>query len=382
MNVKSKKENAIGIDRIVRIFVRVEQINSSIKKRIFISPLDWGLGHASRMVPLIKYYQNKGHKILIGTEGKAAAFLLDIFPDIPQIILPGYRIRYAHRYTEWKLLMQIPQLIIAIIREHFLLKKIVKKYDIEIVISDSRFGLWHSHTQNYIISHQLQILYPDSWKLSGLFLNFINRYFLNNFDQCLVPDTKKHQISGRLSQNHKIKNPYFMGPLSRFSALDLEQNNQNSEELVFVLSGPEPQRSLFENLIIKQLQQSQIKALLITGNPEENYRIALGNNITRIAHLPIQQFAQTLKRAKVVFSRSGYSSLMDYAALHLKQIVLVPTPKQTEQEYLAELFDQNQVCFHQTQNDFSLTEALEKVKDYHGFSIQEFSEYKNSFPPL
>jgi UDP-N-acetylglucosamine:LPS N-acetylglucosamine transferase len=360
----------------------VEQKNTLIKKRIFISPLDWGLGHASRLVPLIQHYQNKGHQILIGAEGKTAAFLIDIFPDIPQIHFPGYHIRYARRNTEWKLLMQIPQLIKAIIREHFLLKKIVKKYDIEIVFSDNRFGLWHLHTKNYILSHQLQILYPDSWKLSGKIVNFMNRYFLNSFDQCLVPDTKNHQFSARLSQNNKIKNPYFTGPLSRFKAIKLEPVEKKSEDLVFVLSGPEPQRSLFEELIIKQLEKNQLKAIIITGNPEENYPITVKKNITRVAHLPILSFAQTLQGAKVVFSRSGYSSLMDYAALHLKQVVLIPTPKQTEQEYLAKLFDQNQFCFHQTQDHFSIHEAVERVKNYRGFQREDFSDFKNYFPPL
>ena len=345
-----------------------------LSKRLFISPLDWGLGHASRLIPLIENLKKDGHFILLGTEPKTAAFLSEIFPDLPQIPLKGYGIKYGKLNTYLKLLFQIPRLTLAIIQEHRSLKKIVKEYNINTIISDSRFGLWNKNTQNFIISHQLQILFPPKLWFFGKLLNWTNTFLLNRFDACLIPDNKNHDFSGILSQNKAIKNQQFLGSLSRFSlqkeSLEISQNNQ----LVFIFSGPEPQRSIFEDIVISQLKKTSYTALLISGQPDKNYSQQITPLIKKVSHLRDKEFAKTLKQAKCVFSRSGYSSIMDYAALNLKQIVLIPTPNQTEQEYLANKFHKANYCFTEKQQDFSLENSLKEVKLFKGF-------YNVEYPP-
>lgn len=354
------------------IFVFMDLDNANNKKRFFISPLDWGLGHASRLVPIIHFLQKKGHIIFLGTNTKNSAFYQAIFPNIPQITIKGYGITYAKKHMIFNLILQIPRIKLAIFREYFQLKKIVNKHNIDTVISDSRFGLWNKKTKNYIISHQLQILYPRHLWPFGRLLNWTNKLLLNQFDTCLIPDSEDHLFSGLLSKNDKIKNQKFIGPLSRFSLIESSQTEQ-SKQLVFVLSGPEPQRSLFEDLIIDQLKQSSFSALLISGEPEKEYEKQIGPNIKKIAHLTDIEFAKTLKEAAVVFSRSGYSSIMDYAALQLKQVVLIPTPHQTEQEYLAQKLKKSKNCYSCSQKDFSLKESLENVKFFNGFSKDFYS---------
>ncbi len=341
------------------------------KKRMFVSPLDWGLGHASRLVPIISELRKQGHFILLGTEPKTAAFLKEIFPDILHIQLKGYGIKYGKNKIHWKLLLQIPQIKLAILREHFHLRKIVKEYQIDTVISDSRFGLWHKKTQNIIVSHQLQILYPQKMWVYGKLLNLTNRLLLNRFDVCLIPDDENHRFSGLLSQNKAINTQQFIGLLSRFSLQNKNSTTIQNYDLVFVFSGPEPQRTIFEENVINQLKNTLYSALLISGQPEKNYSQQLTANIKKVSHLSDNEFAVTLQQANIVFSRSGYSSLMDYAALGLKQIVLIPTKGQTEQEYLAEKFSNDNRCFAIEQEIFSLQEAIENVKSYSGFNPKE-----------
>lgn len=341
-------------------------------KRIFISPLDWGLGHASRLVPLIAEAEAQGHFILLGAEVKTGAFLKAIFPDIPQVPLKGYGIRYpSQNNMHWKLMLQVPRLGFAIMREYFSLKKIVRDYKIDTIISDSRFGLRHKKTRNFILSHQLRILYPPKLQFLGMLLNRVNRYLLNRFDVCLIPDDETHTYSGILSQNTHILNQRIIGPMSRFYNIEKSSTN-SSEELVFVFSGPEPQRSILEQLVIDQLKNTSLSALLISGQPEKSYAQQLAPNIRKVSHLSDPVFAAALKKAKIVFSRSGYSSLMDYAALNLEQIVLIPTPGQTEQEYLAKRFSLAKNCYCIDQENFSLQKAIENVKSFRGFSSQEY----------
>jgi len=347
-------------------------------KRIFISPLDWGLGHASRLVPLIAKMAEQGHFILLGTEEKTGAFLKEIYPNIPQVSLKGYGIRYPSQNSmPWKLMMQVPRLGFSIMREYFSLKKIVRDYKIDTVISDSRFGLRHKKTRNFILSHQLRVLYPPKLQFLGTLLNRVNRYLLNGFHVCLIPDDESHTFSGILSQNTRIKNQRFIGPLSRFCKVEKSLTN-SSEELVFIFSGPEPQRTIFEQIVIDQLKNTSLSALLISGQPEKSFSQQLAPNIRKVAHLSDSEFAATLKKADIVFSRSGYSSLMDYATLNLKQIVLIPTPGQTEQEYLARKFSLSKNCFSIHQENFSLQNAIESVKSFHGFSPQEYPALKEN----
>ena len=336
------------------------------KKRFFVSPLDWGLGHASRIVPII--FRAKEHgEVFLGVDERSAAFFKEIFPELIQIPLKGYQIKYAKKNLNWKLIFQIPRIKLAIFREHFQLKRIVKHYKIDIVISDSRFGLWHNKTRNYIVSHQLQILYSRKMYLFGRLLNLLNKVLLNRFDACLIPDSEDRIFSGILSQNTAVKKKIFIGRQSRFNLLKPETLVFDKFDLVFVLSGPEPQRSILEKIFVDQIKNTIYSALVICGKPEDSNIFQISPIHRKVSHLNDNEFAAVLKHAKCVFSRSGYSSLMDYAALRLSQVVLIPTPGQTEQAYLANKFSLDHHCFTINQNDFLLEEAIEKVKSFDGF---------------
>ncbi|HAG15596.1 MAG TPA: hypothetical protein DCG69_03600 [Bacteroidales bacterium] len=341
------------------------------RKRIFISPLDWGLGHASRLIPVIALAKQQG-EVFLGVDERTAAYYKEFFPDIIQIPLKGYRIRYAEKNFYTQLVMQIPRIKLAIFREYFQLKKLVKKYAIDVVISDSRFGLHNRKTRNYIISHQLNIIYPKNLRIFGKALSAVNRFLLNQFTACLIPDTHNHIFAGQLSINPAIRNQHFIGLLSRFSLLNKRPLSVQKFQFVFVLSGPEPQRSILENIFVEQLLNTQYTALIISGQPEKSNSERLSPNILKVSHLQLEEFADVLLNADIVFSRSGYSSVMDYAYLGLKKVVFVPTPKQTEQEYLALKYSQERICYSCEQQNFSLPHCIQKIKDFRGFE-----EYKS-----
>lgn len=337
------------------------------KKRILIAPLDWGLGHASRIVPIIKELLKQGHTLFLGTEKKTGVYLQKFFPELPQITLPSYGITYqSSGNIAFKLVLQTPKIAQAIFREHKILKQIVKQHAIDVVISDSRFGLWNKQAPSFILSHQLHISYPAKYWFFGRILNTVNRFFMNRFNGCLIPDTPEHLLSGKLSQNRKIKTQHFLGPLSRFTK---SKTAKKSEQLVFVLSGPEPQRSIFEKIILTELKQTTHQALVVCGEPEKNYDTWITPKIRKVSHLNDKELKNALTEAHCVFSRSGYSSLMDYAVLQLKQVVLVPTPGQTEQMYLAEKFTKSKHCITQEQSSFSIEKALHNVSQAHGFDF-------------
>jgi uncharacterized protein (TIGR00661 family) len=336
------------------------------RKRIFISPLDWGLGHASRLIPVIALAKQQG-EVFLGVDERTAAYYKEFFPDIIQIPLKGYRIRYAEKNFYTQLVMQIPRIKLAIFREHFHLKRIVNAYSIDVVISDSRFGLHNKKTRNYIISHQLNILYPKKIRVLGKLLSLVNRFLINQFTACLIPDTYNHLFAGQLSINPGIRNQHFIGLLSRFSLLNKRPLSLQKFQFVFVLSGPEPQRSILENIFAEQLLNTQYTALIISGQPEKFNSEQLSPNILKVPHLEPEEFAEALLNADIVFSRSGYSSVMDYAFLGLKKVVLIPTPMQTEQEYLARKYLEERICYSCQQKNFSLVQSIEKTNDFYGF---------------
>ena len=143
-----------------------------------------------------------------------------------------------------------------------------------------------------------------------------------------MPDSNTHSLSGQLSNaNNTPFKCRYIGALSRFEKLEKTEDL----DILAIVSGPEPQRSIFEELLKKQLIASKLKALLVLGKTEENKEEDI-ENLKVISHLNAKSLNQQMVNANVVISRSGYSTVMDIAKLH-KKAIFVPTPAQTEQLY-------------------------------------------------
>ncbi len=338
-------------------------------KRILICPLDWGLGHATRCIPIIRLLLKKNTQVIIAADGRPLELLKKEFPELEFIVLKGYNIVYPSSGSMvLKMFFSVPKIFIGIYNEHTDLKKIIQEREIDTVISDNRFGLWNKNIKSIFITHQLRIKTPFAEKL----LHRINLYFIKKYDECWVPDfAGTENLSGDLSHKYALpENAFFVGPLSRFSNVIAKEErlkqSHNSYEIMAIISGPEPQRSIFEKLILAQIKQTNLKALVVCGKTELEQKIETLGNIELISHLKADEMQQAFLNSQLIIARSGYSTIMDLATLG-KKVIFVPTPGQTEQEYLAEYLMSKNVAYCVPQNKFNLMNALKESENYKGF---------------
>jgi len=278
--------------------------------------------------------------------------------------LSGYWLSYSYRgwMNAFKIFSQLPKILTAIKRENRWLDTIVKKNKIDIVISDCRFGLYHKDVFCVIMTHQLQIKSPLNW--TERWLRKSNYHFINQFNECWVPDQQDApNIAGEIS--HPAVLPAipvkYIGGLSRFNK-NVESTLQTIHDILIILSGPEPQRTVLEKIIVQQLAAIDIKSLriaMVRGLPKEKNTLQLPG-ITVFNHLTADDLNEHMQNSKLVISRSGYTTVMDILKLQ-KQSLLIPTPSQPEQEYLGKYLMQMQWCACMPQRNFSLQKGLDMV---------------------
>ncbi len=305
--------------------------------KILICPLNWGLGHATRCVPVIRNLLNEGHEVVIVADGFPLNFLKQQFPVQRFIEFASYHIQYSSGKSQvTAMLRNMPGLIKGIVRENRWLNNLLRKEHFDRVISDNRFGLWSGKTNCVYITHQLMIKMPAALKILEPVAWWMHRLIINRYDECWIPDFEgKKNLSGDLSHLYPLpRNARFIGPLSRFKPNETEIVECEYKN-VAVLSGVEPQRSIFEHELTRRFQHSGQKTLIVRGQPgaiPANYHVG---DVTLVSHLPDKELTSVLLAVKKIISRSGYSSIMDLTALGcLDKAEFIPIPGQTEQEYL------------------------------------------------
>jgi UDP:flavonoid glycosyltransferase YjiC (YdhE family) len=357
------------------------------KKNILVCPLDWGLGHATRCVPLIAQFIKEGHQVIIGADKNPLAFLKQEFPALKMVVIPGYEVSYSEKGRGLKLFYESIQFFNFIKKEHGFIDEIIEEYKIDMIVSDNRYGLWSKKVKSIIITHQLYVKAPLGEKIAHKKIEKL----ISNFDECWIPDVEgQPNLSGDLS-HLKPFNPShkFIGPLSRFTSLQAFRNEMRSNpkidteyDIIAILSGPEPQRTIFEKMVLEQIEKYNLKAIVVSGLPSSNvitrdeailsseYEITssvalsrYAENIKMFNHLPTEELFNYIAKSKVVACRAGYSSIMDLAALN-KKAILVPTPGQTEQEYLANYHHKKGGFYSQMQSEFDLKIGLDKIESF------------------
>jgi UDP-N-acetylglucosamine transferase subunit ALG13 len=349
-----------------------ENGKNTTPKTILVAPLDWGLGHAARCIPIIKELQNYPFRIIIAGEGAIATLLKQEFPQIEVIPLPGYRIKYSKskRWFLLKLLIQFPGVLFSILREHRWLNKVKQELNLCAVISDNRFGLFTRSIPSVYITHQLFVKTGNQF--ADKVATSIHQNISKNYTQCWIPDYGgKKNLAGSLSHAVKLRYPpLYMGCLSRF---ERNPDSEITNELLIILSGPEPQRAIFENLLLEQLKSYHGKAMFVRGLPGENIAppdVSINDNIIVKTHLTANELNKALESSAMIISRSGYTTIMDVVKL-CKKAILVPTPGQTEQEYLAGYLSAQNIFVTMPQEKFILRDALEKANNF-PYDIPQF----------
>jgi uncharacterized protein (TIGR00661 family) len=337
-----------------------------VTKRILIAPLDWGLGHATRCIPLIRALMQRDCQVFIAGSGDSLLLLKKEFPQLTFLPLPGYQPSYpATRGMAWSMARQLSKFRRAIRDEHQHMERYVKDYALDVVISDNRYGCWTANVPCIFITHQSNILMPKRFGWLAPWIRRINHGFIQKFTACWIPDFPgDHALAGELISFGKHGANYtvhYIGPQSRFIPT---HNAKVDYDIVCVFSGPEPQRTVFENIVVPQVKASGLKYFVVRGLPAVDEAQPNDNCVNFLSGAALQS---VLEQASCVIARSGFSTVMDLSALR-KRAIFVPTPGQTEQEYLAARLMKQGVAFMQEQHRFNLAVALQESKKYKGFT--------------
>ena len=333
--------------------------------RILICPLDWGLGHASRMVPVIKLLIEKKHHVILAADERPFFFFNEQFPETTLIKFPGFKVTYpGGKNMPVHMLRHLPGLAWHMYKEHRTLKHLIRDHSIDVVISDNRFGLWSKETYCIYITHQINIKTPRNLRLFEPFLGLMHRMIINRYDECWIPDLPGlGNLAGGLSHPPSLpSNSHYIGWLSRFGVKEFQESQRldpAEADMLVILSGPEPQRSILERMVMSEMEKHADRKIIVLrglpGNPALHARIG---QHTIYNHLDDESLASLIRNARVIVCRSGYSSLMDLVSLG-RSAVLVPTPGQTEQEYLAGYLQDSGQFVRLLQSSFTLDHAWE-----------------------
>jgi len=331
---------------------------------ILIAALDWGMGHISRCIPIIKQLREEGHMVTIAGNLTQQQIINQEFTNLDWLDLPGYEVRFPAASGMIALIPQFPRIRAKIRAENAWLIGQIATKNWDVIISDNRFGFYHPSVLSIFITHQLA---PRSG--FGPFADWVaqnvNYRLINHFDCCWVPDFGgEPNLAAELSHPRKLPAipVHYIGPLSRF-----EKNNADSkvnpDSLLVMLSGPEPQRTEFEALMLQESLRCGLPITLLLAKPGASPKLSPDQIkfIEAIPHLPTVELEKKLSQANWVISRTGYSTLMDLFALE-KKAILIPTPGQPEQEYLAEIVGANHWGLVVKQKEFRLDESLQKAK--------------------
>ncbi|XZF16509.1 glycosyltransferase [Chitinophagaceae bacterium MMS25-I14] len=333
-------------------------------KQILIAPLDWGLGHTTRCIPIIRHLQAQGHKVVVAGNSTQLDFLEETFPGIPNLYIEGYNVHYSRHASGFllTLLSQIPRLLLTIKREHDWLLRTVQEHEFDGIISDNRYGLYHDTIPSVIITHQLQVQ-TGMGNFADQLMRQQHYSYLQRFHECWIPD-----IPGNINLSGTLAHPGQLPKSSRYIGLLSQMQEQpipgGEPHLLILLSGPEPQRGMLSDILWEQVQQYNGPVSFVEGtNSFQQPRTDIPEHIQYFHRLTRQELQPLIAGASLVICRSGYSSLMDLAVLN-KKAILIPTPGQTEQEYLARHLHDQGVWYSQVQKNFDLKEALTAAETF------------------
>lgn len=309
--------------------------------RVLVSPLDWGLGHASRLSRVVSDLMRDGHEVMMAGSGRSIELLKGDYPTLKCVELKSFSPWFFKRLPQWlAITMQVPTFIYYIYCERRRTEQIVGEHDIDMVVSDNRYGVRCDNCKSVIITHQLSPRIA-SWcprPLEWLFALGIGR-LLNKFDEVWIPDIAEFPdgIAGELakpSANLRTKTRY-VGILSRL--------DKNADELpkridhLAIISGPEPQRSIFEDMVARDFSTLGGRRVIVRGitEGEADKSIADATGTEFINHCSTRTLSEIIKSSNRIVCRSGYSTVMDLIEMK-KTAYVMPTPGQAEQEYIAQ----------------------------------------------
>ena len=330
-------------------------------KRIIFAIMGWGLGHATRCIPIIRSLMKENH-VILASNGISAILLRQEFSSLKCIEYPDYAIKYPRNKIMFLPLiaLQLPGIIIKLIKEYLQTQIIVNDENIDLIISDSRYGAFSKRVPTYFIINQLHFQFSGILKPLEILGEWFNLFMFQKYKAIIIPDVEQiPNLTGNLTHSGKISNHpklHYLGVFCSVFKLDIEEDI----DYLFSVSGPEIQRTLFEEIILDQISHIPGKKVVVLGKPEDEQSYDSVENTEIYNHVKRQKQNELLNRAKFVVCRSGYTTIMELIALK-KPALMIPTPGQTEQEYLACHYQATGIFHIARQDGLDLSAELNKI---------------------
>ena len=336
--------------------------------KVLIAPLNWGLGHATRDIPIIRTLLDHGHEVTIAACGNARSVLEQEFPACTSRDFPDYSVPFsANSLFLARFISSFPQLLQDIARERRNLATMLAEEKYDLIISDNRLGVYSDEIPSLFISHQLHFHLPLAiWplELAGIGLN---SGLHEKFDRVIVPDNPPGPLSlgGKLSraETDVTRNrAYYAGILTSMRVQDVTQDL----DYLILISGPEPQRTELEKILLPQVKDLPGTVTVLLGSPQAAETTRLSERCTVLSYASTEEKERLMNRAKVIICRSGYTTMMELAELKKRQALLIPTPGQPEQEYLADYYEQQGWFPARNQHQVELVRDIREIARYRG----------------
>jgi len=321
-----------------------------------------GIGHATRSAPLINKLIDEGHEVVLISYGRAAELLRREYGELKLYELPDFPIEYperAHQFIPY-FFMNSNKIVGMMLKSHRRFLELHEKEGFDLIVSDSRFDVFHRKVPSYLIIHQLRIMVPLKVLRFGIMI--YNSYITRFFKKILVPDFRENSLSGDMSHNLRIidgSKIEYIGPLSPFKQRRVEKDI----DILISISGPEPQRSIFEKKVLEEIRELKGNVVVTLGKPDGEREM---DNVKVYSYLPMEKREEIMNRSKLIISRSGYSTIMDLYVIGGKAM-FVPTPGQPEQEYLAKYLESRKIAGFAHQDSLDLKDLVSRSRKYRGF---------------
>ena len=342
-------------------------------KTVLVAALNWGIGHATRDIPIIDRLLQKGCKVILASDGAALKVWNRNYPNLESIHLPSWNIKYQKRGSfTLKMATRAPYILKAIQQEKRKVAKLIQEYQIDGLISDNRFGVYNKSIPSVFMTHQVSLRLNKYLRWAEPALDYANHYFIRKFDAVWIPDyLDSPNLSGELSHKHfPNNNLQFIGPISRFMDIWDGKFPETEYDVAVVLSGVEPQRTMLEEKLIAQLKPlTNLRVMLVQGKSSLHTNKIIRPGFFIKSFMDSEELMQTFLKSKYIICRSGYSTILDLAVLK-QTALMIPTPGQTEQIYLGEWMSDENLIVCQHQDDINIQQGIQDLEQTSGFDFE------------
>jgi uncharacterized protein (TIGR00661 family) len=336
--------------------------------KILVSPLAWGLGHATRDVSIINDLIARGHTVGVAATGIALELLTREFPDLEFYDVPDYPSPYTSSgFSVARVMALFPLMVKNIAREHRIISRIVKRERYDLVISDNRFGAFAADVPSLFISHQIRFSTPGAIESVERTMEVFNSRYHRHFERVIVPDNPPgpRSLSGKLGNARRPltkRRAYWAGIITDIRKQDLPQDI----DYLVSISGPKVTKDALRKVIMDQIGGLAGTKVILLGDPGADFEQRPDGDTLVKSHVDRREMAELLNRARFVITRSGYTTVMELAELEKKEILFTPTPGQTEQEYLSAYYEQMGWVHSVPQNGLDLVHDVARARDMKG----------------